>query len=164
MQQSNPSHVWSERCITLRHRITIRVGNRRGSMISRTTNHIDVRTCQPLKTGWCNSSISCGPSLQPPKRWSLFSFIHLKYIWCNKAELRLQPLWPNRSVCIFMSKWLNLFKTLHPQWWSEYNRIYLVRLLWNFRKCLKCLSDFSKWWAPISSILVAVAGFINVQG
>lgn len=101
MQQTNPSHVWSERCISLGHGRATRVGNRTGSVISRTTNHIDVRDCQPLKTGLYNSSICCGLILQSPERRSLFSL----HIWCNRVEVRVPASY---SVCAFMGKWLHL--------------------------------------------------------
>lgn len=33
MQQTDPSHVWRERCIMLGHRIAVRVGSRAGSVL-----------------------------------------------------------------------------------------------------------------------------------
>lgn len=92
MEQTDPSHVWRERCIMLGHRIAVRVGSRAGSVISETTNRIDVRGCQPLKTGFYSSGLSCGPSLQSPKTQSLFSFICLKYIRGNRVEERVWAL------------------------------------------------------------------------
>ena len=92
MQQTDPSHVWRERCITLGHRIAVRVGNRTGSVISETTNHIDVKGCQPLKTGLYSSCLSCGSYLQCPKTQSLCSFICLKYIRGNRVEERVWAL------------------------------------------------------------------------
>lgn len=97
--------------ITMGHRIAVKVGKGTGSVISRTTNRIDVRAWQPLKIGLYYSSPLLWSLLQSPKRRSLLSFICLKRIRESRVEERMWPLRPNMSHCIFMGKRFNLSKT-----------------------------------------------------
>jgi hypothetical protein len=88
MQQTDPSHVWSERSVKVSRSVAIRVGHRTESMLSRSTNYIDMRASQLLKIGFYYSS----PCFGPPKGKSLFSFIHAKCIRGNRFEDRLWAL------------------------------------------------------------------------